>query len=225
MRPLIPTSHQFKHFTFILLSFMLCFYLFAKWQQANASIELLSPSALVMDLDSKEILYQKNINQALTIGSMTKLTAVLLVCEAIESDKLQLDPWIPISENATLTAASRANLKANSHYTVSDLLYCIFLPSGSDAVIVLGEYLYGSEENLVAQMNLRAQSLGLQNTHYMNCMGLEQQNHYSTASDLSTLINVLLDQHPWLKIRQRFQNWLNAQWWLQRCNNLFFTQS
>ena len=152
-------------------------------------------SAVVID-DSGSVLFQKEPHSRLSPGSMTKLLSLLLVFESIRDNTLTLDERVSISQNAANTNASKAGLILGEYMTVHDLILCVLLPSGSDAVIALAERISGSQEAFVERMNERVKELDLNDTHYSNCVGVEDENLFSSAYDMSIIALELVSQFP-----------------------------
>lgn len=183
-------SFRKKIFLFIVL--ILCIILFLK----SREIKLHSKSAIVMDINSGKIMLNKNMNERLKPASMTKLMAMLLIFEKIEEGVISYDEKIIVSDNAVKTIASKAGLKAGEHLSIDTLLKSVFIPSGSDAVIALGEHVFGSEINFVDAMNKKALELSLTNTQFKNCMGLDQEGHFSSAHDMAIIARELVIKFP-----------------------------
>lgn len=163
---------------------------------AKKDITLYARGAIVVDLKKDDIVFDKNMHDRLSPASMTKLMSMLLVFEHIRDGKLAYDQRIVVSERATGTLASKAGIRAGEKLTVDDLLKCVFLPSGSDAVLAFAEHLYGDEESFVAAMNRKAAELGLQNTHFINSIGLEGRDQYSSPYDIAQIAKALVTQFP-----------------------------
>lgn len=162
----------------------------------NKSIKLSARSAVVMNMDQKKVLFEAEKDKRLSPGSMTKLMSVLLVFEKIQSGELLEDDIVVVSENAAQTFASKVGLKVGERMSVKNLLKCVLIPSGSDAMIALAEHLYKTEERFVAAMNEKAKSMGLKNTHFTNCVGLEDAEHYSSAYDVALIACELAAKFP-----------------------------
>jgi len=160
------------------------------------NIQLYSKSAIVMSTDNRKVLFHKNMHRQLIPGSMTKLMSMLIVFEKIHQGVLFYSDPIYISPKAAGTFASRAGLYAGEYISVDDLIKCVFLPSGSDAIIALAEHLYGTEEKFVDEMNHKVKQMGLKNTHFTNCVGLEDTNHYSSAFDIDSIAVELTSKYP-----------------------------
>ena len=157
---------------------------------------LFSPGCVVVNAQSGRVLYEKEPGARREPASMTKLAALYLFFDALKDGRLQKDELVPVSENAALVPASRAGLRAGEAQTVDTLLSCIWIASGSDAVIALGERLYGDEQALLEAMNGKMSDLGLRDTVFVNCVGLSQEGHFSTAADIARLSCALIEEHP-----------------------------
>jgi D-alanyl-D-alanine carboxypeptidase (penicillin-binding protein 5/6) len=127
---------------------------------------------------------------------MTKIAALLLFFEKLEEGALSYGDLIPISSNAVNVPASKAGLKPGEHISVDTLLKCILLPSGSDAVIALGEYIYGNEAALLLAMQEKVAELSLDDTHFTNCVGMHEAGHVSSAYDMGRLAYELVSRYP-----------------------------
>ena len=155
---------------------------------------LTGKSLLLASMDGK-ILYEKNIDEKLPIASITKITTALLVMEAVDDGKITLDDMVTVSETAAIKTGSRIFLSVGEQISVRDLMKGLMVASGNDAAITLAEYLCGSQDAFVNEMNKRAKQLGMENTNYENCHGLDSDNHYSTARDIMTVTAELM-KHP-----------------------------
>lgn len=180
-------------FAFAALAVIICLVIWAFWQPP---IEVYARGAVVMDANSGRILFEKNMHTQITPSSMTKMMALAVVFENIELGNLSLDEEVIISTRAVSTIASRAGLRAGESLTVETLIICALLPSGSDAVIALGEHLFGSEEAFVEEMNRKAESLSLENTNFQNSVGLEHYDNFSSAFDMAVLSQYLITNYP-----------------------------
>lgn len=155
-------------------------------------ISIPSSAAILIERSSGQILYEKNSNERLPMASVTKTMTLLLAAEAIDSGKIALNDMVTVSENASSMTGSKVYLSTNEKISVSDLIKSIAVSSGNDAAVAMSEYLGGNEESFVSMMNKRAGELGLENTHFVNCCGLDAENHYSSAYDLALLSDELL---------------------------------
>ena len=151
---------------------------------------------ILVDMETKEILLEKNADEPMHPASMSKIMTVYLAFEAIKKGYLKLDDTIPISEEAWRKGGSRMFLKLNSQIKVSDILRGIIVQSGNDAAIALAEHLEGSEEAFAEKMTLKARELGLQNSTFKNATGWPNPDHLMTARDLSELAILTIKRFP-----------------------------
>ena len=157
--------------------------------------ELQCRNAVLVDANYGEVLYDMNAYDKAYPASITKVMTALLVMEALESGQLTQDTVVTVSELAarkTFADESSANLKAGEQLTVEELLYCLLLPSANDAAKALAEAVDGSMEEFVAHMNRKAGELGCQGTHFANPHGLHNEDHYTTAYDISLFMTAAL---------------------------------
>ena len=151
-----------------------------------------SKSLLLMEASSGKILYEKNAHQSLPPASVTKIMTMLLVCEAIECKEITLDTKITASERAKSMGGSTIFLETNEVMTLDDLLKGIAVASANDACVAVAEHLSGSVETFVQKMNTRAKELGMKETNFVNCNGLDAENHHSSAYDIAIMSRELL---------------------------------
>jgi D-alanyl-D-alanine carboxypeptidase (penicillin-binding protein 5/6) len=189
-----------KKFYFRLLSLFLLFMMLpSSLVTPVAALEapdLYCRNAVLVDANYGEVLYSKNAYDKAYPASITKVMTALLVLEAIEEGKLSADTVVTVSERAAqkdYSNESSANLKAGEQMTVEELLYCLLLPSANDAAKALAEAVDGTIEDFVAHMNRKAGELGCQGTHFVNPHGLHDDEHYTTAYDISLFMRAALD--------------------------------
>ena len=151
-----------------------------------------SKACCLLDSATGQVLLEKNSLQHLPIASVTKTMTLLLTFEAIEQKKFGIDDLLVASENASGMGGSQVFLDANCKYKVQDLLYAVVMSSANDASVVFAEEIGGSEDGFVDMMNEKAQSLGLTNTHFANCTGLPNNQHYSCAYDVACIMRELV---------------------------------
>lgn len=207
---------KYKFFCcFILLIFFLSPITFAfsyNWSILNHSIEtssqsnepsqndnflnLEAESAILIEQNSGQILYSHNIHEKLHPASVTKIMSLLLIMEAVDSGKITLDTLIPCSENATNMGGSQIWLDTREKLSVNDMLKAIAVVSANDCVTAMAEYLGGSTENFVKMMNDKAKKLGMNDTNFVNCHGLDEDNHLTSAYDIALMSRELLTKHP-----------------------------
>lgn len=161
----------------------------------DENIEVEAKSAILMEVSSGKIIYEKNSNEKFAPASVTKVMTMLLTMEHIDSGKIKFSDKVTISENAKKMGGSSMLLDTGEIRTVEDLIKGIGIASGNDAAVAMAEYLGGSESNFVEMMNNRAKELGMSNTTFKNCTGLPVDGHVSTAYDISIMSRELL-KHP-----------------------------
>lgn len=177
------------------------------WHVKPTPIEIYARGAIVMDANSGRILFEKNMHTQMVPSSMTKMMALAVVFENIALGNLLLDDEVVISTRAISTIASRAGLIEGESLTVEALIICALLPSGSDAVIALGEHLFGSEEAFVEEMNRKAMELYLENTMFQNSVGLEHRYNFSSAYDMAVLSRYLITNYPEILYYSSLRTW------------------
>lgn len=170
--------------------------------RAANSYEADAKAALLIEAETGELLYEKNIHERNYPASITKVMTALLICEAVDAGQMQLNQAITAGDEATKlpSGASTVGIKVGEVLTVEDLLYCLMLPSANEAGNILAEALDGSVESFVAHMNRRAQELGCEDTHFMNPHGLHDDDHYTTAWDIYLITTAALEHELFAEI-------------------------
>ena len=171
-------------------------------------LALPAPSCILMEKDIGQILYEENAHEKLRPASVTKIMTLLLVMEAIDSGALSYDAVVTGSAHAAGMGGSQIWLKENEQMTVRDLLKAVCIVSGNDAAVALAEHLTGSEDAFVERMNARAQELGMNDTHFVNCTGLPAAGHLTSACDIALMSRELILHHP--DIRQFTTVWMDS---------------
>ncbi len=160
-------------------------------------------SALLMDVTTGTILYENNAHEALAPASVTKVMTMLLIMEAIDSGKIHWEDTVTASEAAAAKGGSQVYLKVGETMTVSDMIKSIAVSSANDCACAMAEHLAGSESAFVELMNSRAKALGMNDTHFVNCTGLddseEAKSHLTSAHDIALMSRELLKYHPAIK--------------------------
>lgn len=164
--------------------------------KVDSKMELETPSAVLIEGSTGTIIYQKNKDEKLPPASITKVMTLLLIFEAIDEGLITLTDEVTVSEHAASMGGSQVYLEPYEVQDVDTLLKCISIASANDASVALGEHIAGSHEEFVARMNARAKELGMNNTHFVNCTGLDADNHYSTAYDVALMSRELITKHP-----------------------------
>ena len=160
---------------------------------ASFSSDVSYKSAILIDKNSKEVLFDNNANERLPIASVTKLMTILLTLEQVKNGSLNLKDKIMVSENASGMGGSQIFLDANAEYEIGELLKSVIVCSANDSSVALAEHIAGSETNFVRLMNDKANELGLTGTYYANCTGLPTPDGMSTARDQAIVLSHVLD--------------------------------
>lgn len=155
-----------------------------------------SKAYILIDAATGQVLCEKNPHEKLPIASVTKIMSMLLIMEAIDSGKIKLDDIVTASEYASGMGGSQAYIEPGEQYSVKDALKAVALHSSNDVTVSLAELINGSEEAFVVIMNEKAKELGMKNTHFLDCTGLTDEGHYSTAYDVALMSRELVTKHP-----------------------------
>lgn len=170
---------------------------------AAVDLNLNAKSALLMDVATGTVLYEKECHERLAPASVTKVMTMLLIMEALDDGRIRLDDQVTASETAAAKGGSQIYLKAGETMPVSDMLKSIAVSSANDCACAMAELIAGSESAFVEQMNQRAAELGMADTHFVNCTGLddskEAENHRTSAYDIALMSRQLLKYHPDIK--------------------------
>ncbi|MCX7695516.1 MAG: D-alanyl-D-alanine carboxypeptidase [Caloramator sp.] len=182
-----------KRLSVILLTVLLIF-IFTYQSRAAVNIEpnMNCKSAILMEFSTGKILYEYKSHEKLAPASVTKIMTMLLVMEAIDSGKIKLTDKVVVSENAKRLGGSTMYLETGEVRTVEELLKGAAVESANDACVALAEFLCGTEEEFVKRMNERAKGLGMNDTHFVNCYGFYDPNHYTSAYDVAIMSRELL---------------------------------
>ena len=172
--------------------------------RANAAnIQVKGKSAVLMDVETGTVLSEQNAHEALAPASVTKVMTMLLIMEAIDSGKIGWEDMVTASETAAAKGGSQIYLKVGEQMTVSDMVKSIAVSSANDCACAMAEHIAGSEAAFVEKMNARAAELGMKDTHFVNCTGLdddpEAANHKTSAYDIAIMSRELIKNHPDIK--------------------------
>ena len=179
----------------------LCFLLACFPVQAKAAdMEVAARSAVLMDMTTGTVLFEQNAHEKLAPASVTKVMTMLLVMEAIDSGRIGWEEAVTTSEAAAAKGGSQIYLKVGEAMSVSDMLKSVAVSSANDCACALAEYIAGSEAAFVDKMNARAAELGMQDTHFVNCTGLDDaenaKEHVTSAYDIAVMSRELMLNHP-----------------------------
>ncbi len=164
--------------------------------QEAQSIEVGAPSAILMEASTGTVIFEKNPDELLHPASITKIMTILLIFDALKEGKIQLSDDVSVSEYAASMGGSQVFLEPFEKQTVKTMLKCIAVASANDASVAMAEYICGSEDEFVKRMNERAVQLGMTNTHFKNCNGLDVEGHMTTARDVALMSRELITKYP-----------------------------
>lgn len=162
----------------------------------NLPFEVKAKSAILMVANTGDIIFEMNSDERRPIASITKIMTMLLVMEAIEQNKISLNDVVVVSEHAASMGGSQVYLAVGEEFTVHDLLKAVAVHSANDAAVALAEHVAGSEGVFVTMMNEKAKELGMTNTNFLDCSGLTDEGHYSTARDIAVMSRELITKYP-----------------------------
>lgn len=165
-------------------------------ENVEDTIGITAPSALLMEVSTGKVLYEKDAHTAMPPASVTKIMTMLLIFEALEEERITLEDTVTVSEYAASMGGSQVYLETGEKQTVDTMLKCIAIASANDACVAMAEYVSGSETAFVNQMNERAKELGMKDTHFVNCNGLDADGHVTSAYDIALMSRELLLNHP-----------------------------
>lgn len=163
---------------------------------ASAPLDTSAKSALIMEAKTGTVIYEKNADERLRPASVTKIMTLLLIFEGLEKKQYTLDDIVTVSEHAAGMGGSQVYLEPGETQTVNDMIKCISIASANDASVAMAEFVAGSEPAFVEQMNAKAKELGMNNTTFANCCGLEAEGHLTTARDVALMSRELITKHP-----------------------------
>ncbi len=165
-------------------------------QNSSNTLNLESPSAILIEQSTGQVLYEHNCHEPLRPASVTKVMSILLIMEAIDEGKITLNDSVPCSENAASMGGSQIWLDPRETLTVDQMLKAICVASANDCVVAMAEYIGGSEEGFVQMMNDKAKELGMKDTTFKNCHGLDEDGHVTSSFDIALMSKELLNNHP-----------------------------
>ncbi len=182
-------------------------------------------SGILIEANSGRIIYEKEKDKQVAVASMTKMVAQIIILENIEAGKIKWDDVITVSKNAEEMGGSQIYLQQGEKITVEDLMKGISMASGNDATVAMAEVISGTEERFVKLMNQKVKELGLKNTAFKNCTGLDEEGHYSSAYDMAMIARELVVNHPEiLRFSSMYEDYLREdtpnKFWLVNTNKL-----
>lgn len=182
-------------------------------------------SGILMEATTGKILFKKNINEKLSVASMTKMVAQIIILEKIKKKQIKWTDIVTVSKNAADMGGSQIYIAEGEKISVEDLMKGISMASGNDATVAMAEYISGSEEKFVNLMNKKVKELGLKNTVFKNSTGLDEKGHYSTAYDMAIIAKELVNNYPEIfKFSGLYEDYLREntdnKFWLVNTNKL-----
>ncbi len=194
--------------------------------KAEENTELIknATSGLLMEQSTGEIIFEKDKDKQVAVASMTKMVAQTIILENIESGKIKWDDIVSVSKNAADMGGSQIYLTAGEKMSVKDLFKGISMASANDATVAMAEYIAGDEASFVKLMNKKVKELGLKNTTFKNCTGLDEEGHLSTAYDMAIIARNLLNHEKILDFSSVYEDYLRQdtenKFWLVNTNKL-----
>ncbi len=182
-------------------------------------------SGLLMEFSTGKVVFEKEKDKEVSVASMTKMVAQIIILEEIRSKKIKWDDIVTVSQNASSMGGSQIYLETGEKMSVEDLMKGISVASGNDATVAMAEYISGTEEKFVERMNQKVKKLGLKHTHFQNCTGLDEENHYSSSYDMAVIARELLMKYPEiLRFSSIYEDYLRKdterKFWLVNTNKL-----
>lgn len=181
-------------------------------------------AGVLMDATTGEIIFEKNKDEQVAVASMTKMVAQILILEAVEDGKINWTDVVTVSANASGMGGSQIYLTTGEEMTVEDLMKGISMASANDATVAMAEFIAGSEVEFVQMMNNKVKELGLKNTYFKNCTGLDEEGHYSSAYDMAVIARELLKHEKILEFSSVYEDYLREdtdnKFWLVNTNKL-----
>lgn len=160
------------------------------------SLGITAPSAILMEASTGTVVLEKNAHEKLPPASVTKIMTLLLIFDTISQGKIQLDDTVTTSEYAASMGGSQVFLEAGETQSVDTMIKCISVASANDASVAMAEYVAGTETLFVEMMNERAKGLGMNDTHFVNCCGLDTEGHVTSAYDIALMSRELITKYP-----------------------------
>lgn len=163
---------------------------------SSNTLNLESASCILIEQSTGQVLYEHNSHEQLRPASVTKVMSILLIMEALDDGRISLTDSVPCSENAASMGGSQIWLDPRETLTVDEMLKAICVASANDCVVAMAEYLGGSEDAFVQMMNDKAKELGMNDTTFKNCHGLDEDGHVTSSNDIALMSRELLNKHP-----------------------------
>lgn len=190
----------------------------------DQALILNAKSGVLMEASTGKIIFEKNKDEKVAVASMTKMVAQILILEAIEKGEIKWTDKVTASSNASSMGGSQIFLSTGEVLTVEEMMKGISMASANDATVAMAEFLKGTEIDFVKEMNKKVKALGLKNTQFKNCTGLDEEGHYSSAYDMAVIAKELLKHEEILKFSSKYEDYLRVdtpnKFWLVNTNKL-----
>ena len=164
--------------------------------KTQSDLKLESGGAILIEQHTGQVLYEHNMHEKLRPASVTKVMSILLIMEAVDSGKIALTDKVPCTEDAAAMGGSQIWLDVREELTVDEMLKAICVVSANDCTVAMANYLCGSQEAFVAKMNEKAKELGMNDTTFKNCHGIDEDDHVTSPYDIALMSRELLNNHP-----------------------------
>lgn len=166
--------------------------------ETGEALTLESESAILIEQTTGNIIFEKNSHETLRPASVTKIMTILLIAEALDNGDIKLTDTVACSEKASSMGGSQIWLDEKDSLTVQEMLKAICVVSANDCAVAIAEHIGGTEEGFVAKMNERAKELGMYDTTFKNCHGIDEDGHVTSSYDIALMSKELLQNHPWI---------------------------
>ena len=208
-----------KKIVFLLILLCIPFSVYAEELIPNAV------SGILIEPYSGKIIFEKEKDKEVSVASLTKMVAQIIVLEEVQNGNIKWNDVVTVSKNAADMGGSQIYLSDGEKMTVEDLMKGISVASGNDATVAMAEYISGSEEKFVKKMNKKVKELGLKHTNFVNCTGLDEKGHFSSAYDMAMIARELIINHSEiLRFSSIYEDYLREdtsnKFWLVNTNKL-----
>ena len=196
------------------------------YPKAEENLLANAKSGLLLEVSTGTIIYEKNMHERVSVASMTKMMGMILIMESLENGQIKLNEKVKVSKNASDMGGSQIWLEAGEEMLVSDLIKGIMMASANDGIVCMAERIGGTEEKFVSMMNEKAKELGLKNTNFVNPTGLDEENHYSSAYDMSVIARELIKHEKIFEYTSIYEDYLRKgtknEYWLVNTNKVVY---
>ena len=204
---------------------ILCFsFLFIPFSTLAMEVVPRGKSAVLIDYNSGKVLYDKKMNEKVSVASLTKMMGLVLIFEKIDNGSIKVNEKLTVSRTAMDMGGTQLWLEEGEKISVNDLLKGITMASANDAMVLMAERVSGSESQFVKEMNKKAKSMGLKNTHFINCTGFDEEGHYSSAYDMALIAKELLKHDKILSYTGKYEDYIRENTkdksWIVNTNKL-----